>query len=99
MNGFDEFWEHYPRRVAKKAARVAYERALELTDAETLRSGAEAYAYAMKGKEHRYVCHAATWLNQERWEDEHEVKCDDGWTRVYSADKFRRDKDNVVRLK
>ena len=69
---FDQFWAAYPRKVGKLAARKAYEKALKLTDADSLLKGATSYAtyVAQKGLEARYICHAATWLNQGRWMDE-----------------------------
>ena len=66
---FDEFWEHYPRRVGKLAARKAYERVRKSgVTQETLLDGIAAYvkhkpAYAD-------FCHPSTWLCQGRWLDE-----------------------------
>ena len=71
MSEFDQFWSAYPRKVARKAARQKFERARRLADMETIMAGLERY------KRHKpdYAdwCHAATWLHNERWEDEYET--------------------------
>ena len=72
---FNDFWNVYPRKIAKGAARKAYEKALKLTSHESLMTGVKNYvAHLEKLKpEKRFVCHASTWLNQERWTDEYEA--------------------------
>ncbi|MBI2719554.1 MAG: hypothetical protein HY245_03935 [Rhizobiales bacterium] len=67
---FDEFWFHYPRKVAKGAAEKAYVKALKATDAATLLAGAKRYAAEQQGKDPKYTKHPAGWLNEKRWEDE-----------------------------
>ena len=69
---FDDFWLHYPRKVCKKDARKAYDRAIKSVSHERIMEGLQTYlankpAYAD-------WCHAATWLNGERWEDEYDAK-------------------------
>jgi len=77
--GFAEWWEQYPRRVAKAAARTAYERAVKsgkVTPADLLagamRYSAERDAAIKAGRpdEHRFTKHPATWLRAECWTDE-----------------------------
>lgn len=79
--GFAEWWEQYPRKVAKAAARNAYERAVKsgkVTSADLLagamRYAAERYATIKAGRpdEHRFTKHPATWLRGECWTDEPE---------------------------
>ena len=70
MTAFDTFWQHYPLRIAKGAARLAFARALRKTTLETILTALE--AYKKHKPEDRPWCHASTWLNQERWEDEWE---------------------------
>ena len=67
---FDQFWAKYPRKVCKKAARQAFEKALRIADFDKIMGGLESY---ICNKPH-YAdwCHASTWLNNERWEDEYE---------------------------
>jgi hypothetical protein len=71
-NAFEVFWLQYPRRVAKKAARSAFERVRKSgeVDFDTLVAGVRNYAAAVAGKDMQYVAHPATWLNQGRWDDE-----------------------------
>lgn len=71
MAAFDAFWSAYPRKVAKPpalAAFVALMRSGEDVTAMTIR--AQAYAGERAGKDPQHTAHAATWLNQRRWEDE-----------------------------
>ena len=72
---FDQFWKAYPRRVNKAAARRAYMQALRIADAETIYHGAVAYARwcGQNTEAAKYIAHASTWLNNERWEDEYET--------------------------
>lgn len=64
--GFAEFWQIYPRRVAKKPAERAWRR-LSKTD----RSAVLDHLPKRKWPaEKSYVPHPATFLNQRRWEDE-----------------------------
>ena len=67
---FELFWRHYPRKIAKRTAARAW---MRLTDAEKA-AALEALPrhcriWARRG-EMQFVPHAATWLNQARWEDE-----------------------------
>lgn len=69
MLSFDRFWEAYPRKIGKLAAKRAFDKARKLTDLETMLAAIERY------KEHKRsdvdYCHPATWLNQGRWADEY----------------------------
>jgi hypothetical protein len=70
MNEFETFWQAYPRRVSKGTARKAFERAIRLTDMETILSAIQDY----KANKPSYCDfkHPATWLNGECWCDEWE---------------------------
>lgn len=71
---FAKFWEAYPRRKAKGAARDSFRKAVERgVSAEQIADGAARYARACRGKDEQFVAHAATWLNQERWDDEYQA--------------------------
>jgi hypothetical protein len=66
---FLEFWEEYPRKVAQKKAWEAWRKANPpLSDCLRALSKVKKTAQWQRGKE--YIPHAATWLNQERWDDE-----------------------------
>ena len=74
LNGFDEFYLHYPRKVAKEAARKAWKKikpntalAVEITDAIKTQVAADHF----RGTDGQcYTPYPATWLNAGRWEDE-----------------------------
>ena len=73
---FDEFWSTYPRKLNKAQALKAYNKAIKrLSDAgfkdgpEIIRRAAHEYAEYARGTEPRFICHAATWLNQSRYEN------------------------------
>ncbi|MFO0979671.1 MAG: DUF3102 domain-containing protein [Planctomycetaceae bacterium] len=67
--GFEKFWSAYPRKTAKENARFAYLKAIADVSLDEMIAKAEVYAKYVEatGTE---VCHAATWLNQKRWQDE-----------------------------
>jgi hypothetical protein len=67
LGGFDKWWEAYPKKVAKGAARKAYRSALRKTTAEELLSTLRSYDFPA---ESRFVPHPATWLNGECWTDD-----------------------------
>lgn len=69
---FQAFWQAYPRRIGKGAARTAFKKALKFSTAEEIIQGAIAYASHCEemGTEKQYVPHPSTWLNGERWEDD-----------------------------
>ena len=68
---FGEWYQHYPRKVARGAAEKAFatvwREGAELAD---LIAGAKRYAAQVAGKETEYIKHPATWLNAECWLDE-----------------------------
>ena len=69
---FDEWWEHYPKKVGKGQARTAFRRALKKVDLDTLTEGTRQLAahHQQAGTDKRYIPNASTWLNGERWDDE-----------------------------
>jgi len=70
-DGFDQFWQQYPRKVGKKAAIRAFAKALrEGAKADDIIAGACRYAVEREGEPDRYTKHPATWLNAGFWEDE-----------------------------
>lgn len=76
-NGFDRFWEAYPRKVGKGAARKAYDRAASKLQSEdraplaTMLAALERVIPTWDDPE--FIPHASTWLNGERWDDEPEL--------------------------
>jgi hypothetical protein len=70
---FEEFWDAYPRHVAKKDAFAAWkgQKRDKTVDAELVTQSARTYADAMRslGKEEAYMLHAKTFLNKGRWRE------------------------------
>jgi hypothetical protein len=70
---WEEFWNLYPRKIAKKPAQQIWSR---LTDDEKLAAlqALPNHIRAWEGKDAEYIPHARTWLNQARWTDVLEEK-------------------------
>jgi len=72
MSEFDEFWNVYPRKTGKKAARRAWDKA---SDRPPLQEILQTISLAKQSEQWRkdsgmFIPHPATWLNQGRWDDE-----------------------------
>ena len=67
---FQKFWKAYPRKVAKAAAKKAFDKALNSINAEKLLEAVTALANDPNLPETTFIKHPATWLNTEGWEDE-----------------------------
>lgn len=67
---FEEFWDRYPRKVAKKRAHVAYQKALKSHDHDEIIFGLSQHLPSLAAKEPKFIPHAATWLNDERFAEE-----------------------------
>jgi DNA-binding Lrp family transcriptional regulator len=70
---FDRFWSAYPKKVGKGASRKAF--AKRGPDTELLQKMLDALEWQRQSPQWqkdnlRYVPNPATWLNEERWEDE-----------------------------
>lgn len=67
---FDKFWAAYPRKTGKRAASQAWTKAMERTTLDTIRDGLRAWLRYWQATvtEERYIPHAATWLNDDRYE-------------------------------
>ena len=67
---FNEFWDAYPRKAGKANARKAYEKALTISDHQTIvKALSEQVAFGF-GVDKQFTAYPATWLNGERWDDE-----------------------------
>ena len=68
---FDEFWSLYPRKIAKATARKAW---AKLSAEQQLMAAkaidAHCQYWSAKETELEFIPYPATWLNNERWEDE-----------------------------
>jgi hypothetical protein len=69
---FENFWRMYPRKDGEANAVKAFDRAAKKHGASLLVSEAERWAglWHGEGRDKKYIPHAATWLNGERWNDE-----------------------------
>jgi len=65
---FLEFWNGYLKKVGKKAALAAYQRALKETTHEKIMAALERQKSTWRDP--KFIPHPATWLNQGRWDDE-----------------------------
>ncbi len=63
---FDEFWDSYPLKKDKGAARRAFKTATKKTDLETLLDAARAYRDD-PNRENPFTKYPASWLNAEAW--------------------------------
>lgn len=68
-DGFDRFWEVYPRKVGKPKAKTAFARAASSTDPETIIAGAQAYRDD-PNRTDEFTAHPTTWINREGWNDD-----------------------------
>jgi len=67
---FVEFWSLYPRKVNKKAALKAWDKATKETPAEQIIGAAEMYAASDIAADGEFVPHPATWLNKGAYLDD-----------------------------
>ena len=66
---FEEWYDYYPRKVAKGSARRAFIKVREKVEQAELISAVRVYAAVVTGKDKEFIAHPATWLNGERWLD------------------------------
>ncbi len=72
---FNQFWEAYPRKVAKGTASKAFAKAFARNAGLKIETILEAVkAYGATVTDIRYCAYPATWLNGERWMDNLEAK-------------------------
>lgn len=70
VSRFDQFWEWYPRKVGKEAAKKAWDKARTKTDQQNILDGIERYRLDPNLPAKEFIPHPATWLNEGRWDDE-----------------------------
>lgn len=68
LDRFDEFWNTYPRRVAKPDALKAYAKAVRRADPDLIVNGARRYRDD-PNRDDPFTAHPATWLNRDGWND------------------------------
>lgn len=69
---FDMFWEEYPKKVGKEAARKAFIKAKSKVDLNTILQAIKTQKTSEQWQRDngQYIPNPATWLNQGRWQDE-----------------------------
>ena len=69
---FDEFWKLYPNKTGKGAARKAFEKMKCAGIIEKIKAAVESQRKSEQWRKDggQYIPHPATWINQERWDDE-----------------------------
>jgi hypothetical protein len=75
-NGFDAFWRAFPKHVGKGAARRAWDRRRLTADLQATILAAVATQRRSEQWQRdngRYIPNPATWLNEERWDDQLQV--------------------------
>ena len=81
---FETFWSHYPSRGKhpnpKKAAYGKWKSAIKTTDPQLLINAVKAYASSSLPDDRQMIPQAATWLSQERWEEQ-DTTSDIEWLR------------------
>ena len=65
---FDLFWDQYPIKIGKAAAKKAWAKAIKAEAPDVIIAGAARYA-ADPNRHPSFTAHAATWLNAHRWTD------------------------------
>jgi hypothetical protein len=73
--GFEKFWEQYPRKIGKGAAKRAWTAAVRKVGAEPLVAAAASYSRQREGQDAKFTPYPATWLNREQWLDVPDGPC------------------------
>jgi hypothetical protein len=80
---FDEFWQEYPKKVGKEAARKAWDKIkpnAELRQKISAAVETATQSEQWRRENGRFIPNPATWLNQGRWDDEPAVTKPGGGT-------------------
>ena len=74
MADFEEFWKHYPRKIAKKPTLLEWNKLTEEEQTKCIEVIHKHVAYwKSTNTEMMYIPHARTWLHQGRYDDELEI--------------------------
>jgi hypothetical protein len=78
-NEFEVFWKNYPTKKGKGKAQESFKKAIKKTTLEKMLDSVEKMKLEKQKKEEAKVFapefpHPATWLNQERWQDEYKIE-------------------------
>lgn len=95
---FDEFWELYPRKVGKPAAKRAFTAACKRVDERKLLEALRAHAVVWRSwpvHRQQFVPHPSTWLNRDGWDDPIEQHAPQSSRRDEQIDSISQLVDNV----
>ncbi len=67
LSEFERFWEIYPKKTDKGAARRAFTTAIRKADVELIITKAKAYAEDPNLPQKQFIKYPASWLNAEAW--------------------------------
>lgn len=76
-NGFETFWETYPRKVGRGAAEKAWSKisfSIGVFEKIVAAVAAQSQQAAWLKDDGQFIPHPATWLNQKRWLDQVKIK-------------------------
>lgn len=70
-DAFDAFWKHYPKKVDKQRARVAFKKVISKNKitVDELIAAVERHKRSRQWQDMAYIPNPTTWLNGSRWED------------------------------
>lgn len=67
---FDRFWRLYPRKIDKPGSKRKFKKALKTATAMEISFGLKRWLAHWDEVDPQFIPHPATWLNQQRWNDE-----------------------------
>lgn len=67
---FDEFWSYFPRKQNKKAARAAFDKAIEEADVHNIINAARLYSESRVVAEGRFIMNPNNWLTKGAYDDD-----------------------------
>lgn len=70
IGAFDRFWDEYPKKVGKEAARRAFDKVKVPVDVLVAAIAQQKRSQQWQKENGRFIPNPATWLNQGRWEDD-----------------------------
>jgi len=79
---FSKFWDLYPKKVGKGAANRSWKAAVKRADAKNILTAAAHFSKSSKARG-KFCPNPATWLNQERWEDDPSTWVDEAVAPIY----------------
>lgn len=71
---FEMFWSRYPRKIGKRAAKIAFQNAVKRgATPDEIQAGLDPRSMWAEASQPQYLPHPSTWLNRDGWLDE---RCD-----------------------